>query len=161
MKLYLILLSILLLSAVWTVMTTRLLRAVLGLALTSAVLSVIMFALGSPMAAVFELSVCAGLIPVIFFTTISFTQRLSETGAAEKRKTRFPRFCALLLIIVVLGAVLIKANLNYDLPAPAAKPAEDVRSVLWNVRHIDILGQIIMILIGSFGVTVLFKEAKK
>ncbi|MDD5730401.1 MAG: hypothetical protein PHN57_04670, partial [Candidatus Omnitrophica bacterium] len=49
------------LAALWAVMATRLLRAAIALALTSVILTVIMFRLNSPLAAVFELSVCAGL----------------------------------------------------------------------------------------------------
>jgi ethanolamine transporter EutH len=29
---------------------------------------------------------------------------------------------------------------------------------MWNIRHIDIMGQIIILLTGVFGVVILFKE---
>jgi len=56
-----ILLTLLVLAALWTVMSSRIVRAAVGLAITSVILSIIMFHLKSPLAAVFELSVCAGL----------------------------------------------------------------------------------------------------
>jgi ethanolamine transporter EutH len=34
---------------------------------------------------------------------------------------------------------------------------EGVREVLWNQRHLDLLGQIAVLLAGAFGVVVLFK----
>ena len=72
-----VLLGALVVSATWTVMTARLLRSAVGLAITSAILTILMFQLASPLAAVFELSVCAGLISAIFISTISLTQRVT------------------------------------------------------------------------------------
>lgn len=161
MNVLLLFLVIFLLSIVWTIVTARLLRAVLGLAFASAVLSVLMFLLDAPMAGVFELSVCAGLIPVIFFTTISFTQRLTAEEVLVKRKKRLTRFWLLPVIVAVAGIILSRLSVNFDFPLKQTAYEQDVKTVLWNVRHIDILGQIIMILIGSFGVVVLFKEKKK
>ena len=66
MKLDLILLGGMLLCCLWAVMARGLLRAAIALATTSVVLAIIMFRLDSPLAAVFELSVCAGLITVVF-----------------------------------------------------------------------------------------------
>jgi hypothetical protein len=37
----------------------------------------------------------------------------------------------------------------------------DVRNVLWNLRQLDVLGQVIMLLAGIFGVVILFREAGK
>ena len=73
-------------------MTVRLIRSIVGLALTSAILSVVMYRLHSPLAAVFELSVCSGLISVIFVTTVSFTQRMSKEDLLIRRKERFLKY---------------------------------------------------------------------
>jgi len=163
MALDLILLSALLAAALWTVMSTRLMRAIVGLAFTSVVLSVIIYRLNAPLAAVFELSVCAGLIPVIFLTTISFTARLSKEGAAKRRRERFAQFLYLPFIIIVAGLFLGRyLNLHpLNLPSSLAVQTEDVRSLLWNFRHLDLFGQVIVLLAGVFGVAVLFKEQKK
>ena len=48
------------------------------------VLAILMFRLTRPSAAVFELSVCAGLIPVIFISAISLTQRLKRDEAKAR-----------------------------------------------------------------------------
>ncbi|MCX5712508.1 MAG: hypothetical protein NTY47_05495 [Candidatus Omnitrophica bacterium] len=156
-----LLLLILLAAALWTVMTTRLLRSVVGLAMTSAILSIIIFRLNSPMAAVFELSVCAGLIPVIFITTISFTQRIAKSQIQERRRERLTRFFLLPVIVVAAGLALLRWLKIPALMLPAADRAADVRMLLWNTRHLDLLGQTVILLAGAFAVVILFKESKK
>jgi NADH-quinone oxidoreductase subunit J len=142
-------------------MTTRLLRSVVGLAVVSVILSILLFRLESPLAAVFELSVCAGLIPVIFITTISFTQRLSPEQYVARRKERLLRFWLLPFLIVITGILLSRFVIPPDfmLPKPPVQ-AQDVRIALWKLRHLDLLGQIMVILAGAFGVVILFKEKK-
>jgi NADH-quinone oxidoreductase subunit J len=151
----------LLAAAVWTVMTTRLLRSVVGLALTSAILSIIIFQLNSPVAAVFELSVCAGLIPVIFITAISFTQRIAKSQLQERRRERLTRFFLLPVIVIIAGLALLRWLKIPALVLPSADGAGDVRLLFWNVRHLDLLGQIVVLLAGAFAVVVLFKEPRK
>jgi NADH-quinone oxidoreductase subunit J len=158
MDLDLILIIALLLAALWTVLTIRLIRSVVGLALTSAMLSIIMFRLGSPMAAVFELSVCSGLISVIFITTISFTERVSKERLATRRKERFAKFWYLPVILVLVGFMLMRFSSPPALNLPVQSAPADVRHVLWSLRHLDLLGQIIVLLAGAFGIAILFKE---
>lgn len=156
-----VLLTMLLLAALWTVMSSRIVRAAVGLAITSVILSIIMFHLNSPLAAVFELSVCAGLIFVIFIITISFTQRISKEMLIIRKKEIFSKFWHLPIILVVVGIVLSWFKMPMDFAVPHAAQEQDVRNVLWNVRHLDLLGQIIVLLAGAFGVIAFFKEAKK
>jgi NADH-quinone oxidoreductase subunit J len=158
-----ILLCCLVLMSLWTVMTARLIKSVVGLALTSAVLSVIIFRLDSPLAAVFELSVCAGLISVIFITTVSFTQRLTKEEVVVRRKERYLRFWLLPFILLIAAALLFyyigkSTHAVGIVPSPQAK---DVRYILWHVRKLDILGQIAVLLCAAVGVVALFKEEKK
>jgi NADH-quinone oxidoreductase subunit J len=163
MEIDIILLVCLLLVSVWTVMTTRLIRAVVGLALTSAVLSIIMFRLNSPLAAVFELSVCAGLISVIFITTVSFTHRVSQEMYSARRKERLARFWLLPFLVIITAAVLFyytKPAARLGVPVSSA-PGVDARYVLWNLRHLDLLGQMAALLAAAIGVAMLFKERKK
>src|SRR5512136_1600178 len=93
-------LGLLVLAALATVMTARLLRAVIGLAVTSALLTILMFRLDSPIAAVFELSVCAGLIPAIFITTIGLTQRLTAETIPARREARMRRYWFLPILVI-------------------------------------------------------------
>lgn len=156
-----ILLIMLLVAALWTVMSSRIVRAAVGLAITSVILSIIMFQLKSPLAAVFELSVCAGLIFVIFIITISFTQRISKEMLIIRKKEIFSKFWYLPIILIVVGIVLGRFKMPVDFALPPVAGEQDVRNVLWNVRHLDLLGQIIVLLAGAFSVVVFFKEEKK
>lgn len=157
----LVLLTILLLAAIWTVMTVRLIRSIIGLAITSAVLSIIMYRLNSPLAAVFELSVCSGLISVIFITTVSFTQRVSKERFLVRRRERLLRFLYLPFIIIVVGLLLVRYLKIPQFSLNLAAQTQDVRQVLWNSRHLDLLGQVIILLAGVFGVVIFFKEPTK
>ena len=147
------------LAAVWAVTAGDLLMSAIALALTSAVLACIIYAMGMPLAAVFELSVCAGLITVVFVSAISLTRADSEHSPEKKAQVRMSRrlggvWLALIMLAVVAGF--------YFLPKSTILPLqnadnETVTRVMWDLRRFDLVGQIAAILTGIFGVVVLFK----
>lgn len=161
MQINLILLIFLVAFAFLTVMTRSLLRAAIGLAATSAVLSIIMFRLSSPIAAVFELSVCAGLISALFFCTISITQPLVPGRSDEHKNIRFARYWYLPIIMLVAAVVLSLLNVRLDLKLPPPQAQVAAMTVLWETRQLDIVGQIIILLCAVFGIVILLKEARK
>jgi NADH-quinone oxidoreductase subunit J len=148
----------LVLSALGTVMSVRLIRSVIGLALTSVLLTVVMFHMDSPMAAVFELSVCAGLIPAIFISTIGLTARTMPDDLAALRRKKLKRYGMLPVVLVIVAVALTQVAL------PAVKetavPGDGVRQVLWQHRQVDLVGQVVVLLAGAMGVVVLVKERK-
>jgi len=157
-----ILILILLVSAaLWTVMCRSLLRSAIGLALTSAILTLMIFKMNAPLAAVFELSVCAGLIPVLFISVISLTQAMTKQEVIEHMKSRLARFWGLPLVIIILGLVLGLLSIKFKAKLPLSEVETDPRLVMWHLRQLDLLGQIIILFTGVFGVVVLFKERKK
>lgn len=157
---HIVLLGALVVSAVWTVLTARLLRAAVGLAMTSAILSILLFQLSAPLAAVFELSVGAGLISAIFISTISLTHRVTTEDMTIRLKERLHRYWPLPLILLAAGMALLSVHFVLDVAIPAPAVENDVRIVLWKIRHLDLLGQIAILLAGAFGVVTLFKEWK-
>lgn len=161
MSLDLFILIVLVAAALWTVMTRSLLRAAIGLALTSVILTIIIFKLSAPLAAVFELSVCAGLISVLFVSVVSLTQPYTHQEILERMKSMFRRFRLLPVIVIGVGLILALMNIKPTLNMPLPETEKDVRFVLWNLRQFDLLGQIIILLTGVFGVVILFKERKK
>jgi len=156
-----ILLTAMVVAALWTVMTRSLLKSTIGLALTSAIITIIMFRLDSPLAAVFELSVCTGLITAVFISTISLVKPLTHKQIVQFSKDRIKRFWYLPVIVIVTGIVLIYLKAPAPLELPAAAVETDVRNVLWNSRQLDLFGQIAVLLAGVFGIVILFKEARK
>ncbi len=159
-----ILFLFLVLTALWSIMSSDLLKGAIALAITSIVIALTMFRFDAPIAAVLELSVCAGLITVVFISAISLTRPLNETGVKERRKYHFKRYWVL-PILAFVGALIVWrfAINNPDLfkinTTPVFGVSENTfRSVFWNERIIDIFGQIIVIMAGIFGVVVLFKR---
>lgn len=154
-----VLLMLLLLGGVWTVMTLNLLKSAIGLAAVSVILTLLLFLLNAPLAGVFELSVCAGLITVVFISAISLTKPLTGPEAGARDLSRMKRFFILPLLVAAAGWALYALNLNLDDIPPLPAVAEtDVRQVLWNLRRMDLVGQILIILAGVFGVVILFME---
>jgi NADH-quinone oxidoreductase subunit J len=153
-----VLLSAVVVAALLTVLSTRLLRAVIALAVTSVVVTLILFQLHSPLAAVFELSVCAGLISAVFLTTITLSQPDDNADLPALRRERIRRYWYLVPLVVLLGVGVLQLALP---SVPPAVAGPDVRQVFWGMRQADLLGQATVLLAGAFGVAVLFKESKK
>lgn len=156
-----IILVFMILGALWAVMTRSLLRAAISLAFTSAMVSVLMFRLSSPLAAVFELSVCTGLISVLFISTITLTHPLSWDEILHHMRERLTRFIWLPFMVVAIGIGLSLVNVKLDLHLPPPEAEDNVRTVMWNLRPLEVIGQIIILLSGVFGVIILFKETDK
>lgn len=141
------------------VLLRDLLKAAIALAVASIFLALIFFRMSSPFAGVFELSVVAGLITVLFITTITLT-RFQQGGVTERRAVAivFPIFFVLFIII----DIVVMRKLLGSLPAVAA-PAEtgSFGQVLWNKRTFDLVGQIGVIFAGVFAVLALFRNGGK
>ena len=161
MNLILAMLIILIIAALMVVFSSRLLLAAISLAATSIMLTLLMFKLNSPIAAVFELSICAGLITVIFITTISFVKPVAQEDLIETRNKRIKKYAALPIILIIVGVVTSYVIKPLVLALPAIVQEKNVANVLWNLRQVDLLGQAIILLVGVFGIVVLFKEGQK
>ena len=160
MNLILAMLVILIVAALMVVFSSRLLIGAISLAVSSIMVTLLMFRLNSPFAAVFELSICAGLITVIFITTISFVKPVTEEELLETRKRRIKKYIALPVILIIAGVVTSFLIKPMALALPATVQETNVANVLWNLRQVDILGQAIILLVGVFGIVVLFKEGQ-
>ncbi len=162
MTIDLALLILTIIAATWTVMARSLLKATMGLAIASALISVIIFRMNSPLAAVFELSVCAGLITAIFVSAISMTKPLTHKEILQASKDRLKRFIYLpiILVLMAVGIILTKFKPSFT-AAPMLAIPEDVRMVLWNTRSLDLIGQAIILIAGALGVAILFEQEGK
>lgn len=153
-----ILLTAMVVAGLWAVMTRSLLISAIALAVVSIFVTILMFKLDSPLAGVFELSVCAGLITVVFISTISLTKPSTRTELKEQTKNRIKRYWYLPVILVVAFIYMAFNMIQPDIKVLAEAPVNDVKVMLWQLRQTDVFGQIVVILTGVFGVVVLFKE---
>lgn len=151
------LLVALVLAALWTVQS-HIVRAAIGLAVVSVVLTALMFQMGAPLAAVFELSVCAGLITAVFVSTISLTRRLTPEQSARCRARRSKAFHPAIVVAGCVGALLWIGSYVLDVAPAAAEASGTVREVLWGARRLDLVGQIVVLFVGVYGVVILFKD---
>lgn len=153
------LLVVLVLCTLWTILVPSLLQSAIGLAAISIVLSIIMFQLHAPLASVFELSVCAGLITVVFISTISLTRRRSAEDEVAADSQHMKKFVWALVVVIILAPVLWFLYGQSTIPS-TVQPMDisDTREILWNLRRFDLLGQLLIILAGVFGIVILFKR---
>lgn len=155
-----ILLGLTLVFGVMAIMLHSMTKSAIALAVASATLGLIMYLLGSTWAALFEVSVCSGLVTVIFISAISLSnvekKDLEKVYEDKKRKRFLP--AALIISGVALVAIAIAAKISLPAAVTAAKEVDNMREILWNSRQVDIWGQIIVILTGSVAVVVLFRE---
>ncbi|MCL2462044.1 MAG: hypothetical protein FWF44_05210 [Defluviitaleaceae bacterium] len=159
MIVWVIVLASLVISALGTVMIRNLLTAAVALALTSAILTVALFIMGAQLAAVIELSVCAGLVTAVFATTISLTKTDKAEELAALKKERLGRFLPLpfILVVLIIGIVIIWPGMDITILGGNFSDAAS-RQVLWDQRALDMIGLALIILAGVLGVSVLFRE---
>jgi len=120
--------------------------------------------LKAPMAAMFELSVCAGLITVIFISVISITNPPYIDQRKQNRISMWKKIVALLSIILVCGVciyIIDEKNIAFiPVMKNASAAAMTTKDSIWNMRHVDLIGQALILLTGIFAVVVLFKKGK-
>lgn len=148
---------------VLAVVSNSIIKSAVYLAFSSVMLGVIIYVLGAHWAAVFEISVCAGLVTVIFISAISLSKmRRDEMDKLYENKKRMS---FLPFVLIIGGVLLVTAAFAFDfnLPTGTASVTDEFRETFWNTRQADILGQIIAILVGGIAVAVLFQgdEVKK
>ena len=146
--------------AMAAVMSRSLLLSAIMLALVSVGASLALFDFQAPWAAVFELSVCAGLITVLFISAVSLVRH--EDTDLKDRRARF------YVMPLVMGIAAIAAWF-YAIPffealgswARLGGRANSLGAILWDVRRFDLLGQVAMLAAGVFVINSIFPRRKK
>lgn len=150
----------LLIFCIMAVMSHSLLKSAIYLGFASATLGIIMYVLGAGWAAVIEVSVCSGLVTVIFISAISLSSMKKDQ--IQRHYNDKKRMAHLPITLIIAGVILVVVALTTDftLIEGGTGIAEDFREVLWNSRQIDVLGQIVAILVGGIAVDVLFRSGE-
>jgi uncharacterized MnhB-related membrane protein len=141
-----------LICAVQAIRVRRLLMSALWLAGASALVSLLIYLLGAPEVAVIELSVGAGLVTVLFVFAINIA---GEETLPIRRLVPRPLAWGLLVVCLLLMGWFILPR------AGLVNIVEDKKSfaqVVWNLRSLDMLLQVILIFAGVLGVVGLLAE---
>ena len=150
----------LVLFSVLAILAKDLIKSAIALAVASLLLGIIFFRMNAPYAGVFEISVVAGLITVLFILTIALTK-------AERRGPRNPRPPT-----VVFPRLLRRLHRHrrpgHEGPArprsrPCRRPPRPGPSATSSGRQrtFDLVGQLAVILAGVFAVLALFRKRDK
>jgi NADH-quinone oxidoreductase subunit J len=150
-------LCLLICFSAFTIIWRSLLKSAIALAITSIFLTIALFLLGLPLAALFQLSVSAGLVTIILISAISLTDSKQPVEVGK-------RFSAVPFLLILAGAaiifVVLFSNLQLELDLTPTASFDQFRDLFWHTRQTDIFGQIIIVLASAFVITVLFKEQK-
>jgi NADH-quinone oxidoreductase subunit J len=152
---YLFLLICLVGFAVLAILLRDLLKAAISLAVASIFLAIIFFGMGAPYVGVFEISVVAGLITVLFVSTVALTK-----GEGDVRESKIPTviFPIFFIIFIIIDIIIMKKLLD-QIPAMPNPPEQgSFGQVLWSQRTFDLVGQIAVIFAGVFSVLALFRN---
>ncbi len=151
--------------AILCIVRPNLIKAAIWMSIMSGILALVMFLMNASLAAAFELSVCAGLIPVIFISASSMTKITSREEQAEKDKERKRRFALLPILLITLATALffvLWPHVSELLTGIVTKAdASTPQQILWDKRQIDLVGQVIIVLLGVYADLVFFKGVRE
>jgi len=145
----------LVLFSVLAILLRDLLKAAVSLAVASLLLGIIFFRMNASYAGVFEISVVAGLITVLFILTIALTNKGEEIWESKLVNLVFPLF---FVVFIIIDALVMKGLLQKIPALPSSPESGAFGDVLWKGRTLDLIGQIAVILAGVFSVLALFRK---
>jgi len=148
----------LVLFSVLAILLKDLLRSAISLAVASLLLGIVFFRMNAPYAGVFEISVVAGLITVLFILTIALTKTGDEVRESRLVNWAFP---LVFIAFIVIDALVMKSLLGKVPALASGAESGTFGEVLWRGRTFDLVGQIAVILAGVLAVLALFRKREK
>jgi len=153
----LFLISATLILAILAIQTKRLIMSALWLASVSTLLSIIFYLYGAHQLAVFELSVGAGLVTILFVFAINISGEESMRARSIIPKPFARGLVILAVLLLALFAMPLETS-EVSLNPVEIEPL--LASSLWQQRALDILVQLVLIFSGVLGMLGLLAEAK-
>ena len=134
--------------AVFAVRAKQLLTSVLWLACTSAIVALLLYAVGAYEIAVIELSVGAGLVTIL----IVFVLNLVGEMSLKDYSPSFKLFSlgTVGLVLVVLAFLVLPTMTNTPVQPLASQAAFSV--IMWQQRGLDTMLQLVLLFTGSLGI---------
>ncbi|MEA3306910.1 MAG: NADH-quinone oxidoreductase subunit J [Elusimicrobiota bacterium] len=159
MTYHLALFIIIILLALTAVMAKNMIFSIVLLASLSIGISLILFTFTSPWAAVFELSVCAGLITVLFISVINLMP--PKKRELQESRLKFNLLPLALLIVAVLGWIYIIPLFETLSKYPHLNIHNyPLGQIIWKDRIFDLIGQICVFAAGALAIKSFFYKAK-
>jgi NADH-quinone oxidoreductase subunit J len=155
MILHILLLIAVVLFSLLAILLRDLLKSAISLAVASIFLSIIFFMMNAPYIAVFEISVVAGLITVLFISTVALVKKEEEVKESKLVNYLFPVFFVLFIIIDIF---VMKSLIGRLCVIKGPSPLGNFSQVFWKERTFDLIGQIGIIFAGVFAVIALFRK---
>ena len=150
---------IIIISAVMAVMAKKLLNSAIMLAITSIAVSLLLFNYNAPWAGVFELSVCAGLITVLFISAISLMKK--EDSVIKENYVKYIILPFLVLILIIFSGLYVLPYFEYLTNyAKYSTYNPSVGDIIWHYRSIDIIGQITLLACAVFVIKSIFYKRR-
>ena len=143
-----------LLCAILAVTSKRLLVSAIWLAVTSALVALMLYLLGALQLAVIELSVGAGLVTVLFVFAINISGE-----EPLNLKPVMPRPLAWVLVGIAAGMTIFLVLKNGIL-GWSLQTLTTTSMILWTNRYLDMMLQIAFIFCGVLGVLGLLSDGK-
>ena len=144
--------------SVAAILVRDILKAAICLAAASLLLGILFFVMKAPYIGAFEVSVVAGLITVLFITTIALTKTGGDVRESKAAAWIFPLF---FIVFLVLDFFVMRGLIG-KIPALEGTPENGpFGEVLWKMRTFDLVGQIGVIFAGVLAVLALFRKRDK
>lgn len=161
MILYLLIYLIIIGGVVGAVISKKLLNSTIMLAVASIGVSLLLFGYSAPWAAVFELSVCAGLITVLFISAVSLVK--NEEDTTREKQIKYSIFPLILSAVVIISSILIPEYFEkLTIYATQNKNHENkIGDIIWAIRGVDIIAQITLLAGGVFSIKHILSYFKK
>jgi NADH-quinone oxidoreductase subunit J len=160
MSIYLLIYFLIIVSAVLSVISKKLINSAIMLAVLSVGVSLLFFTYEAPWAGVFELSVCAGLITVIFISAVSLVKQDDE--AFKENRVKYNIFPLILIIFAILSSIFVPDYFSKlsNFSIYLENQNEPVGKFIWLYRGVDIIGQLTLLSASVFVIKHIFKKKK-
>jgi len=133
-----------------------LLKAAISLGVASIFLALVFFHMHAVYAGVFEISVVAGLIMVLFIAAIGMTRH-----EAEEKEKRWPTYLLPLVLVATFVLAYIIIFASGMLGHYSGDVMDTFGKTLWLGRTFDLVGQIGAIFAGVVVVLTLFRKGRE
>jgi NADH-quinone oxidoreductase subunit J len=156
MIIYVLIYLIIIGAAVLAVISKKLINSAIMLAVLSIGVSLLFFSYEAPWAGVFELSVCAGLITVIFISAVSLVKQDDEEFKEDR--TKYKIFPLILMAFIIISSIFVP-DYFMKLSGFAVyvnNSNESIGKFIWLYRGIDIIGQITILSASVFVIKHIF-----